>query len=54
MCKAKVGYGSGGVTFGVEDRGVELAKKGKGRGKVVEITGVECWLEGDEGLVGGF
>lgn len=35
--------------FGIEDGAVDLSK-----GEVVDVTGLECWLEGDEGLIGGF
>lgn len=49
VCKAKIGYGSKGWVFGVEDGSVSL-----NNGEPVDVTGLECWLEGDDGLVGGF
>lgn len=50
VCKAKIGYGSEGAVFGIENGVV----KTDGKGRAGEVTGLECWLEGDEGLVGGF
>lgn len=46
VCKARIGYGSMGWVFGVEDGEVKGEK-----GQAVDVTGLECWLEGDEGLV---
>jgi len=48
VCKTSLNYSSNGWELGVENGMVGLSQG------EVDITGLECWLAGDEGLVGGF
>lgn len=40
VCKAMTGYGCKGMIFGVQDSVVDFMQ-----GEMVDVTGLECWLE---------